>query len=162
MSKPATKAANNVFYRARMEAAECNDRFSSREGTQGETGIDRTRLARIETGIIDPYPEEIVLMADAYDAPQLMPMYCSAVCPIGKQIAQPCEMLEFNRMVVSAVAALQKAGKCGSEIIDIAQDGHVRDDEHQRLMDVLQRMKEVGKAASEMELWIKKHIKGGD
>ena len=49
MSKPATKAANNVFYRARMEAAECNDRFSSREGTQDETGIDRTPVSSTRT-----------------------------------------------------------------------------------------------------------------
>lgn len=160
MSKPATKAANNVFYRARMEASECNDRFASREGTQDETGIDRTRLARIETGIIDPYPEEVVLMADAYDAPQLMPMYCTAVCPIGKQIAQPCEMLEFNRMMISAVAALQRAGECGREIIDIAQDGKIQDSERGRVRDVLLRMKEVGRAAAEMELWLRKHMKG--
>lgn len=47
MSKPATKAANSPFYLARMEAAKVNDRFSSREGAADETGIDRTRLARI-------------------------------------------------------------------------------------------------------------------
>ncbi len=49
MPKHATKAAKNVFYCARMEAAKFNDRFASREGTQDETGIDRTRLSRIET-----------------------------------------------------------------------------------------------------------------
>ena len=51
MSKPATKAANSPFYLARMEAAKVNDRFSSREGAADETGIDRTRLARIELEI---------------------------------------------------------------------------------------------------------------
>ena len=68
MSKPATKAANSPFYLARMEAAKVNDRFSSREGAADETGIDRTRLARIELDSITPYPEEVMLLADAYDA----------------------------------------------------------------------------------------------
>ena len=72
MSKPATKAANSPFYLARMEAAKVNDRFSSREGAADETGIDRTRLARIELDSITPYPEEVMLLADAYDAPQLL------------------------------------------------------------------------------------------
>lgn len=61
MSKPATKAANSPFYLARMEAAKVNDRFISREGAADETGIDRTRLARIELDSITPYPEEVTV-----------------------------------------------------------------------------------------------------
>lgn len=36
MPKSATKAAQNVFYLARMEAATCNDRLASREGASEE------------------------------------------------------------------------------------------------------------------------------
>lgn len=160
MPKQATKAADNVFYRARMEAAERNDRFSSREGTQDETGIDRTRLARIETGVINPYPEEIVLMSDAYAAPLLMNHYCANICPIGKQQVQPCEMLEFDRMMMSAVAALQDAGQFSREIIQIARDGKISPDEWESMSAVLEYMQNIGKAADEMNLWIKKHMKG--
>ena len=67
MSKPATKAANSPFYLARMEAAKVNDRFSSREGAADETGIDRTRLARIELDSITPYPEEVMLRPAAFE-----------------------------------------------------------------------------------------------
>ena len=45
MPKTATKAANNVFYKARMEASSWNDSLKSREGAAEETGVDRTRLA---------------------------------------------------------------------------------------------------------------------
>lgn len=69
MPKSATKAAQNVFYLARMEAATCNDRLASREGASEEIGIDRTRLARIELGSLTPYPEEVLLMSEAYGAP---------------------------------------------------------------------------------------------
>ena len=68
MAKKATKAADNIFYKARMEAAACNDRLSSREGAAELLGIDRTRLARIELGSLNPYPEEVLLMSDAYNA----------------------------------------------------------------------------------------------
>ena len=50
MPKMATKAADNVFYKARMAAASWNDRLASREGTSELTGIDRTRLATITQG----------------------------------------------------------------------------------------------------------------
>lgn len=89
MPKSATKAAQNVFYLARMEAATCNDRLASREGASEEIGIDRTRLARIELGSLTPYPEEVLLMSEAYGAPQLANHYCSACCPLGKETIPP-------------------------------------------------------------------------
>ena len=58
MPKMATKAADNVFYKARIAAASWNDRLGRREGASEVTGIDRTRLANIELGTINPHPEE--------------------------------------------------------------------------------------------------------
>ena len=69
MPRNATKAADNVFYLARKAAEKCNDHLGSREGAAEETGIDRTRLARIEAGVLVPYPEEVLMMAHAYQAP---------------------------------------------------------------------------------------------
>lgn len=71
MSKYATKAAGNMFCQARYEAAKFNERLGSREGAAEELGVDRTRLARIELGSVTPYPEEVLLMADIYRAPEL-------------------------------------------------------------------------------------------
>lgn len=64
MPKMATKAADNVFYKARMAAASWNDRLASREGTSELTGIDRTRLANIELGTVNPHPDEVLMLAD--------------------------------------------------------------------------------------------------
>lgn len=75
MPRNATKAADNVFYLARKAAEKCNDHLGSREGAAEETGIDRTRLARIEAGVLVPYPEEVLMMAHTYQAPQLCKAY---------------------------------------------------------------------------------------
>ena len=47
MGKKATKAADNMYYLARCEAAKENPDFSSREKAAELVGIDRTRLARL-------------------------------------------------------------------------------------------------------------------
>lgn len=65
MPKIATKAADNVFYKARIAAASWNDRLGSREGASEVTGIDRTRLANIELGTINPHPEEVLMLQRA-------------------------------------------------------------------------------------------------
>ena len=69
MPRNATKAADNVFYLARKAAEKCNDRLGSRKGATEETSIDRTRLARIEAGVLVPYSEEVLMMAHTYQVP---------------------------------------------------------------------------------------------
>lgn len=89
MPKKATKASDNEFYKARIAAASCNERLSSREGAAEETSIDRTRLARIELGSLNPYPEEVLLMSDTYNAPEIENYYCTHLCPLGKRTVTP-------------------------------------------------------------------------
>ena len=71
MANVAAKTSSNVFYKARCTAATHNEQLSSREGAADIMSIDRGRLYRIESGIANPYPEEIHLMADLYNAPEL-------------------------------------------------------------------------------------------
>ena len=68
MPKMATKAADNVFYKARIAAASWNDRLGSREGASEVTGIDRTRLANLELGIIDIAADGVI---DAKEKPRM-------------------------------------------------------------------------------------------
>lgn len=94
MPKMATKAADNVFYKARIAAASWNDRLGSREGASEVTGIDRTRLANIELGTINPHPEEVLMLSDTYNAPELQNHFCSHLCPLGIGTISPIELEE--------------------------------------------------------------------
>lgn len=60
MFNKATKVAENMRYKARMEAAKWNAKLSSREGPAEIAGFDRIKIAYIELGTILPYPEEIL------------------------------------------------------------------------------------------------------
>ena len=62
MGKHATKAGENIFTQARYNAAKFNDRLNSREGASEELGIDRSRLARIELGSKNPFPDEVLMI----------------------------------------------------------------------------------------------------
>ena len=107
MTKIAPSTAVNRYYLARMAAAERNDRMSSREGASEAAGIDRKRLQRIEIGTLNPYPEEVMLMADAYHAPELMNFYCTSACPIGRKMMPKAELQELDRLAVKFLNALE-------------------------------------------------------
>ena len=159
MPKSATKAAQNVFYLARMEAATCNDRLASREGASEEIGIDRTRLARIELGSLTPYPEEVLLMSEAYGAPQLANHYCSACCPLGKETIPPCELLQLDRLRVKVLDAMRGASFIQDAMLDVTGDGKVMPEEVPKLERVRESLEEMEQASMALRLWIEKHVK---
>lgn len=123
MPKMATKAADNVFYRARIAAASWNDRLGSREGASEVTGIDRTRLANIELGTINPHPEEVLMLSDTYNAPELQNHFCSHLCPLGIGTISPIELEELERVTLQLISAMKSLPEVKDGIIDIAADG---------------------------------------
>ena len=100
MGKKATKAADNMYYLARCEAAETNADFSSREKAAELVGIDRTRLARIELDTIVPYPEEVKAMAKAYNTPELNNSFCARECPLGRSSVSEVDIVDFDRLAL--------------------------------------------------------------
>lgn len=137
MPKMATKAADNVFYKARIAAASWNDRLGSREGASEVTGIDRTRLANIELGTINPHPEEVLMLSDTYNAPELQNHFCSHLCPLGIGTISPIELEELERVTLQLISAMKSLPEVKDGIIDIAADGVIDAKEKPRMNDVL-------------------------
>ena len=114
----ATKAADNVFYKARIAAASWNDRLGSREGASEVTGIDRTRLANIELGTINPHPEEVLMLSDTYNAPELQNHFCSHLCPLGIGTISPIELEELERVTLQLISAMKSLPEVKDGVID--------------------------------------------
>lgn len=158
MSKIATKAVGNVFYEARFQAAKTNDRLNSREGAAEEVGIDRTRLARVELGSIAPYPEEVLLMADVYHAPELRNIYCREMCPLGHDIPK-LELEDLDRITVKAMATFRKMAETKEILLDITEDGIVSANEKPELEAVMKNLDEVSAIAQSLKIWAEKNLK---
>lgn len=158
MGKKATKAADNVYCIARYKAAQNNNGFESREKASEIIGIDRTRLARIELGTVLPYPEEVLLLAKAYHAPELYNTYCVGQCPIGQKTMQIIEVEDFDRLALKALGALRNADEIRTKLIKIAENGQVDDDEHEDFVEVLQELKKISLNAQALQLWADKNI----
>lgn len=158
MAKNATKAANNVYYLARSEAAEFNDCLSSRDGASAELGIDKSRLTRIELGSTNPYPEEVLIMSDVYKAPQLMNFYCTHGCAIGCSTRRECSLEGFDKSVLDIVTALNRATDLQNEILGIAEDGTVDGSEKTLFLEILDRLGKISRATEQLEIWARKNI----
>ena len=156
MTKIAPSTAVNRYYLARMAAAEKNERLSSREGASEETGIDRKRMQRIEIGTLNPYPEEVLLMADAYHAPELMNYHCSQCCPIGQRTVPRAEMNELDRITVKFLNALEQIRDSDKELLQIALDGTLTADEVPQMEHLLIGIQRIATVALEIQIYLDK------
>lgn len=158
MGKKATKAADNMYYLARCEAANTNEDFSSRESAAEITGIDRTRLARIELDTINPYPEEVLAMSRAYNTPELCNSYCARECPIGKTSVKEVTIDDFDRLALKVLGSLKDIDDLRMSLIAISEDGIISESEQGAFQDILDSLEKISTNAKALQLWAIKNI----
>ena len=157
MANITAKTSSNVFYKARWEAATHNEQLSSREGAADYMSIDRGRLYRIESGIALPYPEEIRLMADLYNAPELENYFCRTMCPLGCEMPK-AELADLDRITVKTLSAFRKISRTRELLLDITEDGVIDEDEKADLEEVVKNLEEIEAIVQSMRLWVKKNM----
>jgi hypothetical protein len=157
MANIAAKTSSNVFYKARCAASAHNEQLSSREGAADIMSIDRGRLYRIESGIANPYPEEIRLMADLYNAPELENYYCTNICPLGGEMPK-ADLADLDRISIRALSTFRKIGETKELLLDITEDGVISEDEKGDLNKVLENLEELEQIAQSLKLWVKKNL----
>lgn len=157
MGKSGTKIPVNVYREARLQASEKNDRLRSRESTAEETGIDRTRIARIELNVLNPYPEEVAVMADTYCAPELRNYYCHNTCPLGRNV---CEIGSdsIDRISLAALASFRKVKMARELILDIMEDGHIEESEKADLDEIILALERISEVKEDLKCWREKRF----
>lgn len=157
MSNIAAKTSSNVFYQARYKASTHNEQLSSREGAADIMSIDRGRLYRIESGVVNPYPEEVHLMADLYNAPELRNFYCRNCCPLGGDVPE-VNASELDRIVVKTLSLFRRLSETKEILLDITEDGLIDESEKADMERILKNLDELVQAAQSLKLWVKKNL----
>ena len=158
MGRRATKASDNIFYQARVEAMERNQVFSSREKASDLIGIDRTRLARIELSEVIPYQEEVKMIAQAYDKPELCNQYCTTICPLGSITTKKIKVRNLDRLILNTLGALNDVTDLKDSLIDISEDGLVDESEREEFRRILNVLSQISETAQSLDLWARKNL----
>ena len=154
MGREARKAAGNPWYEARKKAAEYDDRLCSREGAAERLGMSVSAVADAELGLTKCMPvDKAVLMADLYNAPQLLNYYCLHEGPIGCRHSISDEVVDIDRVTVKLLKGLRvdKLEEIKDSLLDIAEDGKITDDEKPELKEVLDYLDSLAKTVSELK-----------
>lgn len=161
MGRRATIAAGNVWYEARMEAANTNEKLRSRFGAADEAGMSEDAIKNTELGLEKQMPvDKAVILADLYGAPQLLNYYCLNECPIGKNNAISDEVLSITHVTVRLLKRLKVSQLTDiiDKLVDIAEDDQITDDELRDLQQITEYLDNVAVAISQLKTVYQKAV----
>lgn len=166
MGRDAMKAGENICFQCRKQAAKYNDRLSSRESAAELLGVSVSSLADYELGNTKVIPvDKIVLMADLYGAPELKLWYCSQECPIGRAckrlLPEGTSSVEQTTLKLLKQLRQDEVQSVKDTLVDITADGVITEDERVDLVEILEYLDGLIKAAGELRVIGSKVLNGG-
>lgn len=159
MGSDCTKGNENIYFRCRKEAAKYNDKLNSRESAADLLGVSVSSLADYELGNTKVVPvDKVVLMADLYNAPQLLNSYCASECPIGcrREIATEIQTLERTACRLADMVSEGKIQRYMDRLMHIAIDGRVNENEIDTMNEIVKYMSQLKVVLEELMLFDEK------
>ncbi|WP_026507741.1 helix-turn-helix domain-containing protein [Butyrivibrio sp. MC2013] len=123
--------------------------------------ISDDRIEKIENEKVLPHPDEILIMADKYKAPELKNYFCTHHCELGRKSVPEIKMKDLAQITLEMLASLNLATKDKDRLIEITADGKVDDDEIKDFAKIQITLEQTVIAAESLKLWSEQMIANG-
>ena len=129
--------------------------FTREKASELMEGMTASRIEKIENGQ-EPTPYDIIQMADCYKQPDLCNYYCSHRCAIGEKYVPHVEVSELPSIILETIASLNEITPHTAQLIQIARDGKISDEEIPTFAFISKKLDEISLAIDALNLWIDK------
>lgn len=157
MARASTKKDKNIYQLRREELGLSREKASELLET-----IPPERIERIESGKFSVYPDEVVLMAEKYQAPQLCNYFCANQCEIGKQYVPEIKIKDLSQIVLEMLASLNSVKRRQERLIEITADGKIEADEVGDFIKIQDELEKISITVETLQLWSEQKIASGD
>ncbi len=155
MGKKSTKENKNIYQQAREESD--MTRAAVEDATEGL--LSASRVEKLENGSLKAHPEDVILMAEAYNKPELCNYYCTKECQIGEKYVPAIETVhDLPQITLELLSNLNTLNRDKERLIDITADGHISADERDDFELFKQHLSEMSLAIEALKLWAEKEI----
>ena len=156
MGRKSTKENKNIYQISRENLE------LSREDAAEKLGfISSDRIEKIENEKTDPYPKEILAMAEVYKNPSLCNYFCSHECPIGMEYVPEVRTKELSQITLEMLATLNKLTREKERLIEITVDGELTEDEIPDFLKIKEELEKMALAIDSLNLWLDNTIAAG-
>ncbi len=151
MGKKSTKTDKNIYQICREEMG-----LSREKASELMDGVSSSCIEKIEYGLKEPSPYEVIQMASCYKKPDLCNYFCSHKCEIGKKYIPEIQISELSNIILETIASLNEINPLTTRLIQIARDGRITDDEIPDFAYISSKLDEVSLAIDALNLWVDK------
>ena len=120
--------------------------------------ISVNKLEKLENERMLFNPDDVLLLAEAYEKPELCNYYCSHECPIGKKYVPEIEVKDLSRIVLEMLASLNSVEKEKNRLIEITADGAIMPDEIKDFKAIQEKLEHISITVEALQLWTEKMI----
>ena len=157
MARTSTKANKTVYQLRREELG-----LSREKASELLEIIPPERIERIESGKSIAHPDEVIVMADKYQAPQLCNYYCANECEIGKQYVPEIRIKDLSQIVLEMLASLNSVKKRQERLIEITADGLIDDAEVEDFIQIQEDLEKISITVETLQLWAEQKLASGE
>ena len=155
MGKRSVKDDKNIYQQDREEID--MTRAAAADATDG--ALSESRIEKIENGSLNARPEDVILMADIYNKPELCNYFCTKECQIGKKyVPEVTTVHNLPQITMTLLSSLNTLNREKDRIIDITADGKIEEDEREDFEKFQQHLSEMSLAIEALKLWVNKKI----
>lgn len=151
MGRQSVRENKNIYQLAREERG-----LTREKAAELMPGLSSARIEKIEYGVQEPAPYDIVQMADCYRRPDLCNYYCSHKCAIGERYVPEVEIGDLSAIILETIAGLNEIDSLTNRLIQIGRDGKITDDEIKDFALISFRLDAVSLAVDSLNLWVDK------
>lgn len=157
MARASTKQNKTVYQRRREELG-----LSREKASELLSVIPPERIERIESGKFPAHPDEVIVMAEKYQYPQLCNYYCANECAIGKQYVPEIRIKDLSQIVLEMLASLNSVKKHQERLIEITADGLIEEDEIEDFIQIQEELERISITVETLQLWSEQKMASGD
>jgi hypothetical protein len=157
MPRSSTKSKKTVYQLKREELG-----LSREKASELLDGIPPERIERIESGKFTAHPDEVILMAEKYQDPQLCNYFCANECEIGRQYVPEVKIKDLSQIVLEMLASLNSVKKRQERLIEITVDGKIEADEVEDFIEIQDELERISLAVETLQLWSEQKLASGD
>lgn len=154
MSEPKNRS---TLYRARREALGW-----SREYAAEQIGISDDKLERIENEKQLPNPQDVLIMSDVYQSPELCNYYCNKDCEIGRLYVPKVPDAELPSIIIRLLNSVYAVDDIEKVLVKITADGQIDATEVEDLAEAQYTLEQLSIMIEALQLCIERKIDLGE
>lgn len=157
MARSSTKEKKTIYQIRREELG-----LTREKASELLESMTPERIERIESGKFTAHPDEVVLMAGKYKAPQLCNYYCANECEIGRQYVPEIRIKDLPQIVLEMLASLNTVKKRQERLIEITADGRIEAGEVEDFILIQEELERISITVETLQLWAENKLASGE